>query len=223
MIPTTDDFCMDKDEPDRDTPTSGFTSVDEAIEDIRQCKMVIVVDDENRENERDLIMAAELAAPEAMVTTTTGEGGKTSYSIHSNSARECPLKTWQRQEGGILQRAGHTEASVDLAVLAGFDPVAVLCEIVDDDGSMARLPKLCEFAQRENLKIILIADLIRKWLSWRQGVNVLNLILPKGGSYQQRVLTVFERHQVKSRAGCPNTSGKATVKCSAVMYESFLV
>lgn len=65
------------------------------------------------------------------------------------------------KDGGVLKRAGHTEASVDLAVLAGFDPVAVLCEIVDEDGSMARLPRLREFAQKENLKLISIADLIR--------------------------------------------------------------
>ena len=60
-----------------------------------------------------------------------------------------------------MKRAGHTEAAVDLAVLAGLDPAGVLCEIVDDDGSMARLPKLRQFAQQENLKIISIADLIR--------------------------------------------------------------
>lgn len=60
-----------------------------------------------------------------------------------------------------MKRAGHTEASVDLAMLAGLPPVAVLCELVDDDGSMARLPKLIEFAKRENLKIISIADLVR--------------------------------------------------------------
>lgn len=70
-----------------------------------------------------------------------------------------PLKY---REGGVLKRSGHTEASVDLAILAGLPPVAVLCEIVDnDDGSMARLPKLREFAKQENLKIISIADLIR--------------------------------------------------------------
>lgn len=69
-----------------------------------------------------------------------------------------PLKY---REGGVLKRAGHTEASVDLAMLAGLEPVAVLCEVVDDDGSMARLPKLREFAQKENLKIVSIADLIR--------------------------------------------------------------
>ncbi|KAK4747855.1 hypothetical protein SAY87_014441 [Trapa incisa] len=66
------------------------------------------------------------------------------------------------REGGVLRRAGHTEAFVDLAVLAGLDPVAVLCEVVDDDdGSVARLPKLREFAERESLKIVCIADLIR--------------------------------------------------------------
>lgn len=65
------------------------------------------------------------------------------------------------REGGVLKRAGHTEASVDLAVMDGLDPVAVLCEVVCGDGSMVRLPKLREFAERENLKIISIADLIR--------------------------------------------------------------
>lgn len=69
-----------------------------------------------------------------------------------------PLKY---REGGVLKRAGHTEASVDLSVLAGLKPVAVICEIVDDDGSMARLPRLREFAEKENLKIVSIADLIR--------------------------------------------------------------
>ena len=69
-----------------------------------------------------------------------------------------PLKY---REGGVLKRAGHTEASVDLAMLAGLEPVGILCEVVDEDGSMARLPKLREFAKRENLKIISIADLVR--------------------------------------------------------------
>jgi 3,4-dihydroxy 2-butanone 4-phosphate synthase/GTP cyclohydrolase II len=69
-----------------------------------------------------------------------------------------PLKY---REGGVLKRAGHTEASVGLAMLAGLPPVGVLCEIVDEDGSMARLPKLRVFAERENLKIVSIADLIR--------------------------------------------------------------
>ena len=79
-----------------------------------------------------------------------------------------PLKY---REGGVLKRAGHTEASADLAVLAGLDPVAVLCEIVDDDGSMARLPKLRQFAERENLKIVSIADLIRSAFTFHGRFN----------------------------------------------------
>lgn len=82
-------------------------------------------------------------------------------------------------EGGVLKRAGHTEASVDLAVLAGLDPVAVLCEVVDDDGSMARLPKLRQFAERENLKVISIADLIRYVVAFRKrcsGIHCMHVI-----------------------------------------------
>lgn len=69
-----------------------------------------------------------------------------------------PLKY---RKGGVLKRAGHTEASMDLTMLAGLEPVGVLCEVVDDDGSMARLPKLRQFAQTNEIKIISIADLIR--------------------------------------------------------------
>ncbi|KAI3933999.1 hypothetical protein MKX01_004190, partial [Papaver californicum] len=192
----------------------GFASVAEASEDIRQGKMVIIVDDKDKENERDIIMEAELATPEAMafivnhgtgivcvsmqgeyldrlqrrqeneeklhttftVTvdakhgTTTGVSAEDREKTVLNLAlRDSKPEDLNRlghifplryREGGILRRAGHTEAFVDLAFLDGFDPVAVLCEIVDDDGSMARLPKLREFSQRENLKIILIADLI---------------------------------------------------------------
>ena len=65
------------------------------------------------------------------------------------------------REGGVLKIPGYTEASVELDILAGLDPVAVICEVVDDDGSMARLPKLNQFVEKENLKIISIADLIR--------------------------------------------------------------
>ncbi|WJX52518.1 Bifunctional riboflavin biosynthesis protein RIBA 1, chloroplastic, variant 2 [Trifolium repens] len=213
-------FADDNDDFDSDSPTKGFASIPEAIEDIRNGKMVVVVDDEDRENEGDLIMAAQLATPEAMafivkhgtgivcismkeedlerlelplmvnsrdndeklrtaftVTvdakygTTTGVSAQdratTVLALASKDSKPSdfnrpghifPLKY---REGGILKRAGHTEASVDLAVLAGLDPVAVLCEVVDDDGSMARLPKLRQFAERENLKIISIADLIR--------------------------------------------------------------
>lgn len=221
MAAVTDDFSIDNGELDLDCPTEGFSSISEAIEDIRQGKFVIVVDDEDRENEGDLIMAAPLVNPEAMAFivkhgtgivcvsmkaedlerlelplmvsnkeneeklctaftvsvdakegTTTGvsasDRAKTVMMLASPDSKPedfnrpghiFPLKY---REGGVLKRAGHTEASVDLAMLAGLPPVGVLCEIVDeDDGSMARLPKLREFAKKENLKIITIADLIR--------------------------------------------------------------
>ncbi|XVF44812.1 hypothetical protein PTKIN_Ptkin02bG0154300 [Pterospermum kingtungense] len=213
-------FPVDDEEFDLDLPTEGFASILEAIEDIRQGKMVLVVDDEDRENEGDLIMAAQLATPEAMafivkhgtgivcvsmqeedlerlqlplmvnqreneeklctaftITVDAKHGTTTGVSAHDRATTVLALASkdskpedfnrpghifpLKYREGGVLKRAGHTEASVDLAMLAGLDPVAVLCEVVDDDGSMARLPKLRQFAERENLKIISIADLIR--------------------------------------------------------------
>jgi 3,4-dihydroxy 2-butanone 4-phosphate synthase/GTP cyclohydrolase II len=217
-----DTFLNDENdaELDLDSPTEGFASIADAIEDIRQGKLVIAVDDESRENEGDLILAASLVTPEAMAFivrhstgivcvsmkeedlerlnlplmvsskeneeklctaftitvdakegTTTGvsakDRAKTVMTLASPDSKPqdfnrpghiFPLKY---REGGVLKRAGHTEAAVDLAVLAGLPPVGVLCEIVDEDGSMARLPKLRVFAERENLKIISIADLIR--------------------------------------------------------------
>ncbi|KAA3479710.1 GTP cyclohydrolase II isoform 1 [Gossypium australe] len=218
ITPVTNGFFAD--EYDLDHPTQGFASIQEAIEDIRQGKLVIVVDDEDRENEGDLIMAASMATPEAMAFIVKHGTGIVCVSMKAEDLErlELPLMVTQKEneeklctaftvsvdaehgtttgvsacdrattvlaleskdskpedfnhpghifplkyrEGGVLKRAGHTEASVDLAVLTGIEPVAVLCEIVDDDGSMARLPKLREFAQDEKLKIISIADLIR--------------------------------------------------------------
>ena len=213
-------FVAEDDDYELDLPTPGFSSIPEAIEDIRQGKLVVVVDDEDRENEGDLVMAAQLATPEAMafivkhgtgivcvsmkdddlqrlnlplmvnqkeneeklctaftVTvdakhgTTTGVSARDrATTILSLASRDSKPEDFNRpghifplkyREGGVLKRAGHTEASLDLTVLAGLDPVGVLCEIVDDDGSMARLPKLREFAAENNLKIVSIADLIR--------------------------------------------------------------
>ncbi|KAF3435052.1 hypothetical protein FNV43_RR22139 [Rhamnella rubrinervis] len=218
--PITSGFPDDNGEFDLDHPTEGFASIPEAIEDIRQGKIVVVVDDEDRENEGDLIMAAQLATPEAMafivkhgtgivcvsmkgedlerlqlplmvnqkendeklctaftVTVDAKHGTTTGVSANDRATTVLALASGDSKpddfnrpghifplkyrEGGVLKRAGHTEASVDLAMLAGLEPVAVLCEVVDDDGSMARLPKLREFAQKENLKIVSIADLIR--------------------------------------------------------------
>ncbi|KAL7585131.1 bifunctional riboflavin biosynthesis protein RIBA 1, chloroplastic [Lactuca sativa] len=217
-IPSMNSFPHDADGYNLDFPTPGFSSIQEAIEDIRQGKMVVVVDDEDRENEGDLIMAASSVTPEAMaffvkhgtgivcvsmkaedlerlqlplmvthneeklctaftVSVDAKHGTTTGVSAHDRAttikalaSKESKPEDFNRpghifplkyREGGVLKRAGHTEASVDLAMLAGFDPVAVLCEVVDDDGSMARLPKLRKFVEKENLKIISIADLIR--------------------------------------------------------------
>ncbi|KAK6946342.1 3,4-dihydroxy-2-butanone 4-phosphate synthase, RibB [Dillenia turbinata] len=216
IAPTNCSFPNDDGEFDLDQPSKGFNSIQEAIED-----MLVVVDDEDRENEGDLIMAASMATPEAMafivkhgtgivcvsmkgedlerlqlplmvsqkaneeklctaftVSVDAKRGTTTGVSAHDRATTILALASkdsrpedfnrpghifpLKYREGGVLKRAGHTEASVDLAVLAGFDPVAVLCEVVDDDGSMARLPKLRQFAQRENLKIISIADLVRR-------------------------------------------------------------
>ncbi|KAL1802054.1 hypothetical protein ACET3Z_030701 [Daucus carota] len=213
-------FPVDSNEYDLDHPTVGLSSIPEAIEDIRQGKMVVVVDDEDRENEGDLIMAASKVTPEAMafivkhgtgivcvsmkeedlerlqlpqmVThkdneeklttaftvsvdakngTTTGVSARDrATTILTLASKDSKPEDFNRpghifplryREGGVLKRAGHTEASVDLTVLAGLEPVSVLCEIVDEDGSMARLPKLQEFAKKENIKIVSIADLIR--------------------------------------------------------------
>ncbi|KAL2460412.1 Bifunctional riboflavin biosynthesis protein RIBA 1 [Abeliophyllum distichum] len=220
MVSTTSGFAVEDDEFDLDQPSEGFSSITEAIEDIRQGKMVVVVDDEDRENEGDIIMAASKVTPEAMAFfvkhgtgivcvsmkeedlerlqlpqmvshkeneeklctaftvsvdakhgTTTGVSARDrATTILALASKESKPEDFNRpghifplkyREGGVLKRAGHTEASVDLAMLAGLDPVGVLCEVVDDDGSMARLPKLRQFVQQENLKIISIADLIR--------------------------------------------------------------
>ncbi len=199
---------------------SVFSSIEEAIEDIKNGKMVIVVDDPSRENEGDLVMAAEKVTPEAInfmakhgrglicltltperceeldlhpmamrntdpkgtyfcvsidahpkFGTTTGisayDRAKTVMLAISPEAKPSdfirpghvfPLRS---KPGGVLERAGHTEASVDLAKLAGLYPAGVICEIMKDDGTMARLPDLEEFAKKFGLKIVTIADLIR--------------------------------------------------------------
>ena len=194
-----------------------LASIDEAIEDFKVGKFVIVVDDEDRENEGDLIMAAELATPEAVnfmlrngrgvlcapitnercrqlelehqVQTNTSmlgtpftvtidllEGCTTGVSCHDRAAtiraladparrpedfgRPGHINPLYAQDRGVLARAGHTEAAVDLARLAGLTPAACLIEILNDDGTMARMPQLQEFAKREGLNIITIKDLI---------------------------------------------------------------
>ncbi len=195
----------------------ALASVAEAIEEIKQGRMVIVVDDEDRENEGDLVIAAEHVTPEAInfmarearglicmpmtgarldelqiplmversnsvhgtaFTVSVEVKGKTTTGISaadraatvralidpstrpSDIVRPGHMFPLRYVEGGVLKRAGHTEASVDLAKLAGLYPAAVICEVMNDDGTMARLPDLERFAARHGLKIISIADLI---------------------------------------------------------------
>ena len=194
-----------------------LNTIEEAILDIQLGKMVIVVDDEDRENEGDLVMAAEKVRPEDVnFMATHGKGlicvpitesrastlgldemvkkntdvFRTNFTISVDAletttgisaierAKTIQLLTNDRatnndfrkpghifpliaQEGGVLKRAGHTEASIDLATLAGLKPVGVICEIMNDDGTMARLNDLMTYKNKHGLKIISIKDLIK--------------------------------------------------------------
>jgi 3,4-dihydroxy 2-butanone 4-phosphate synthase / GTP cyclohydrolase II len=198
-------------------------SIESAIEDIKNGKLVIVVDDEDRENEGDFITAAENATPEVinfmsrygrglicaplhedrcnelnlqpMVVDNTslhetaftvsidllGNGCTTGISVQDRSktilslvdkntkppdlGRPGHIFPLKAKKGGVLRRSGHTEATIDLSVLAGFSPAGVLVEIMNEDGTMARLPQLIEIAKKHDLKLISIKDLIAYRLS----------------------------------------------------------
>ena len=193
-----------------------FNTIEEAVEDIGKGKMIVVVDDEDRENEGDLVMAAEKVTPAAINFMAKYGGGliclpvvrerleelhiermvakntdpnRTAFTV-SIDASECTTgisaheramtirrvidptsspKDFTRpghifpieyKEGGVLVRAGHTEASVDLAKFAGLYPAGVICEIMNEDGTMARVPELMEYCRKHHLKIVTIAALI---------------------------------------------------------------
>ncbi len=210
--------------------------VEQAIEDIRQGKFVIVVDDEHRENEGDLIMAAEKVTPEAVnfmakegrglicapmlgedlerldlammvaeqqdnfrtafaVSVDAQAGVTTGISAHDRAktiqiladpkskptdlVRPGHVFPLRYRKGGVLRRAGHTEATVDLALLAGLKPMGILCEIMKDDGTMARLEDLKIFSQKHGLTMITIAELIRYRRRKEKLVRrVLEVLLP---------------------------------------------
>ena len=196
-----------------------FHTIEEALEDVRQGRMVILVDDEDRENEGDLTMAAEKVTPEAInfmathgrgliclsltperlaelqvpqmvedientspfgtaftvsiearrgVTTGISAADRAATILTAVSPKTKPedlvrpghIFPLRARAGGVLERAGQTEGSVDLARLAGLAPAGVICEIVHDDGTMARVPQLMEFAERFGLKIVTVKDLI---------------------------------------------------------------
>ncbi|NLZ49774.1 MAG: bifunctional 3,4-dihydroxy-2-butanone-4-phosphate synthase/GTP cyclohydrolase II [Clostridiales bacterium] len=193
-----------------------FNTIEEAIEDIKKGKIIVVVDDEDRENEGDFLMAAEKVSPEAInfmakygrgliclpiirdrleelnilsmvekntdshhtaftvsidaKETTTGisayDRATTILKVLDPNAKESDFRRpghmfpLEAKEGGVLKRAGHTEAAVDLAKLAGLYPAGVICEIMNEDGTMARVPQLMEIVKKHDMKIITIADLI---------------------------------------------------------------
>src|SRR5438105_10438281 len=196
----------------------AFDSIEAVIEDLRRGRIVIVVDDADRENEGDLIMAAEYVTPEAVnfmakygrglicvptsserlkqsgverMVRESRETFKTDFqvSVDATHGISTGISAADRAEtirimadptavpedlvqpghvfplrakpGGVLQRAGHTEAAVDLVKLAGGRPIGVICEIMSDDGSMARLPELVDFAKKHGLKICTIEELIK--------------------------------------------------------------
>lgn len=198
----------------------GFNTVEELIEDLAIGKIVILIDDEDRENEGDLVLAADHVTPELInfmateargliclsltpaqmdrlqlplmvreeknqtpnktaftVSIEASSGVSTGISVHDRArtihmASRMTAKPTdvhvpghifpiRAQEGGVLTRAGHTEGSVDLVRLAGLTPAAVICEVMNADGSMARVPELLQFAKKHQLKIGTIVDLIQ--------------------------------------------------------------
>jgi 3,4-dihydroxy 2-butanone 4-phosphate synthase/GTP cyclohydrolase II len=198
----------------------ALSTIQEAIDDIRAGKMVILVDDEDRENEGDLCMAADLVTPEAVnfmathgrgliclsleeeqlqrlklsmmvpdhentaqygtaftISIEAREGVTTGISAHDRArtiqaavnpearpndiVRPGHVFPLRAREGGVLRRVGQTEGSVDLARLAGCSPAGVICEIMNDDGTMARMPDLAKYAKQHGLKIVAIRDLIQ--------------------------------------------------------------
>lgn len=195
-----------------------LNTIEEAIEDIRNGKIIIVVDDEDRENEGDFMCAAEKTTPEMINFMATHGRGLICAPLTESRCKELDLKTMVTnntdhletaftvsvdlkgngvttgisaadraktiialtdsdtkafdlarpghifpliaKQGGVLRRTGHTEAAIDFARLAGFKPAGVICEIMNEDGSMARLPELAEVARKFNLKLVSIEDLV---------------------------------------------------------------
>src|SRR5438876_5277338 len=215
-----------------------FAQIEEAINEIQEGRMVIIVDDEDRENEGDLMVAAEKVTPEAInFMATYGRGliclamtGQRldelhiplMVSDHSNTspygtafcvtiearrnvstgisafdraqtiltaidpktksndlARPGHVFPLRACDGGVLVRAGQTEASVDLAGIAGLSPAGVICEIMNEDGTMSRVPQLIEFCKEHNLKMLTVADLIRYRMQHERYVRrVAEAVLP---------------------------------------------
>src|SRR5216110_2370069 len=223
--------------------TQEFATVEEAVEEIRQGRMIVLVDDEDRENEGDLAMAAEKITPEAInfmakhgrglicmplteercdelhlplmsPINTSAHGTAFTESIDArvgvttgisasdramtiltaidpktkpqDLARPGHIFPLRARNGGVLVRAGQTEASVDLARIAGLTPASVICEIMNEDGTMSRVPQLVEFCKQHNLKLLTVADLIRYRMQHERYVRrVAEAVLPtRFGSFR---------------------------------------
>ena len=233
-----------------------MNTIPEAIEAIKQGKVVIVVDDENRENEGDFIAAAEMVSPEMinfmathgrglicaplteercehlglnmMVKNNTvlhntqftvsvdliGNGCTTGISVHDRAktikalvdedtkihdlGRPGHIFPLRAKEGGVLRRTGHTEASIDLARLAGLKPAGILVEILNEDGTMARLPELMKVAEKFDLKLISIEDLVAYRMEHDSLINKKEdfQINTKYGSYRLRAYQQTTNDQV---------------------------
>ncbi len=228
-------------------PHRKLSKIEDVIEDARNGRMFILIDDEGRENEGDLIIPAQMATPEAInfmarfgrgliclsmtrerinqlgldmmtqdnrerhstaftVSIEAAEGVSTGISAHDRShtisvaighnrgpddlvspGHVFPLMA---RDGGVLVRAGHTEAAVDVARLAGLNPAGVICEIMNDDGTMARLPELVDFAEKHGLKIATIAELIayrRKYDSLVECIAETEMESIYGGNWHMKI------------------------------------
>ncbi len=251
----------------------GLAPIEDLIEDIRQGKMVILMDDEDRENEGDLIMAAEKVQAEhinfmarhgrgliclpmtrercerlnlPLMVTDNGSGFATKFTVSIEAAEgvttgisaadrartvQAAVARNARAEdivqpghifplmaepGGVLRRAGHTEAACDLSALAGLDPSGVICEIMNDDGSMARRPELERFAAEHGLKMGTIADLIHYRIHNEQTVQHVEAT-PVQTAHGELTLHVFRdsiqgAHHLALVKGRPNPDTPTTVR-----------
>jgi len=264
--------------PNRAHHTQALSSIEEVVEDARNGRMFILVDAEERENEGDLVIPAQMATPDAInfmakhgrglvclaltpdrakqlhlelmsrsnrarhssaftVSIEAREGVSTGISAHDRahtiSVAIDPTKDYRdittpghvfplvAKDGGVLVRAGHTEAAVDLARLAGLYPAGVICEIMNDDGTMARLPDLVAFAQRHGLKIATIADLIAYRLRYDHLVKVVAetaISSPYGGDFKLKVYatTVDPSEHVALVKGDVSSGGPVLVRVHAM-------
>lgn len=231
-----------------------FSTIESAVEDIRNGKQIIVVDSKDRENEGDLVMASELVTPEKINFMAKEGRGLICVSLTKERALELDLEIVQNKntslhetnftvsvdaknntttgisafdrsetirvllhnkskakdlarpghifpivgkDGGVLRRAGHTEASIDLSILSGLKPSGVICEIMDDDGSMSRGKSLQKFSEKHNLKIISIDDLIhfrRKTQKLVEKVEEIKLPTKMGDFKLHLYEDIFDNH-----------------------------